>query len=113
MKWFYNMKLSKKLTLGFIIVAVLAGVIGIVGIFSLVATQKKSENIITNYGNSQGELGFIAEAFQKTRTVARDLIIETKDTNYKKYQDQIVANDETIVKYMAELKKRCNCQKNF
>ncbi|MBU3175801.1 MCP four helix bundle domain-containing protein [Clostridium estertheticum] len=105
MNWFYNMKLSKKLTLGFIIVAVLAGSIGIVGIFSLVATQKKSENIITNYGNSQGELGFISEAFQKTRAVVRDLIIETKDTNYKKYQDQIVVNDEIIVKYMAELKK--------
>ena len=105
MKWFYNMKLSKKLTFGFIIIAVIAGVIGLVGIFSLKATQTKSENIITNYGNSQGQLGFISEAFQKTRTVARDLIIETKDTNYKKYQDQIVVNDQIIVKYMAEFKK--------
>ncbi|MBW9153082.1 methyl-accepting chemotaxis protein [Clostridium estertheticum] len=105
MKWFYNMKLSKKLTLGFIIVAVLAGVIGIVGIFSLLATQKKSEYIITNYGNSQGELGFIVEAFQKNRTVARDLVIETNHNNDKKYQTQIVENDATIVKYMAEFKK--------
>ena len=113
MKWYYNMKLGKKLILGFIIVAVLAGAIGVIGIFSLRSAQKTSENIITNYGNSQGQLGFIAEAFEKSRTITRDLIIETDNKNYKQYQDEIAANDIVIEKYLVSLKKLNKPQKNF
>jgi methyl-accepting chemotaxis protein len=105
MKWYYNMKISAKLILGFIIVAILAGFIGTIGIFSLQSAQKTSQNIITNYGNSQGQLGFIAEAFQQSRAATRDLIIETDPNNYKPYQDIIAANDVKIEKYLAEFKK--------
>ena len=104
MKWFYNMKLSKKLMLGFIIIAILAGSIGAIGIFSLQSAQNTSQNIINNYGNSQGELGYIAEAFQQNIATVQGLIIETDPNNYKIYQDLILANDAKIVKYLAEFK---------
>ena len=35
MTWYRNLKISVKLIIGFLIVAVIAGVIGITGIFSL------------------------------------------------------------------------------
>ncbi|AWI05510.1 HAMP domain-containing methyl-accepting chemotaxis protein [Clostridium drakei] len=105
MKWYYNMKISSKLILGFIIVAMLAGFIGIIGIFSLQSTQKTSQYIMTNYGNSQGKLVFIVESFQQSRAAVRDLIIETDPNNYKTYQDIISNNDVTILKNLAELKK--------
>lgn len=105
MKWYYNMKISSKLILGFIIVAILAGFIGVIGIFSLQSTQKTSQYIMTNYGNSQGKLVFIVESFQQSRAAVRDLIIETDPNNYKTYQDTISNNDTTILKNLAELKK--------
>ncbi len=105
MKWYHNMKISAKLILGFIVVAILAGAIGVIGIFSLQSSQKTSQYIITNYGNSQGQLGFIAEAFQQNRAAVRDLIIETDSNNYKAYQDLIAANDVKINKNLAEVKK--------
>lgn len=105
MKWYYNMKISSKLILGFIIVAMLAGFIGVIGIFSLQSTQKTSQYIMTNYGNSQGKLVFIVESFQQSRAAVRDLIIETDPNNYKTYQDIISNNDATILKNLAELKK--------
>jgi len=105
MKWYDNMKLNKKLILGYIIVAILACGIGVIGIFSLKSAQKSTENLITNYGNSQGQLGYIAEAFQKSRAATRDLIIETDPKNYKTYQDIIIADDLIVEKYLAEFKK--------
>ncbi|MBU3074742.1 HAMP domain-containing methyl-accepting chemotaxis protein [Clostridium estertheticum] len=105
MKWYYDMKLSKKMILGFIIVAILASGIGLIGIFSIQSTQKNSQNIITNYGNSQGQLGYIAEAFQKNRSAIRDLVSETDINNFKQYQDIIVADDTIIIKNLAEFKK--------
>lgn len=107
MKWYYNMRLTKKLMLGFIIIAILAGSIGVIGIFSLQSAQKTSQNIITNYGNSQGQLGFIAEAYHDNRATVRDLIIETDPASYKPYQDKIVANDAKIAKYLAQFKLTC------
>ncbi|EFG88716.1 HAMP domain-containing methyl-accepting chemotaxis protein [Clostridium carboxidivorans] len=105
MKWYYNMKISSKLILGFITVAILAGFIGVIGIFSIQSTQKTSQHIMTNYGNSQGQLGFIVEAFQQSRAAVRDLIIETDPNNYKTYQDTLSNNDVTISKNLTEFKK--------
>ncbi|WPC39542.1 methyl-accepting chemotaxis protein [Clostridium sp. JS66] len=105
MKWYYNMKISSKLILGFITVAILAGFMGIIGILSLQSTQKTSQHIMTNYGNSQGQLGFIVESFQQSRAAVRDLIIETDPNNYKTYQDTISNNDTTISKNLADFKK--------
>jgi methyl-accepting chemotaxis protein len=40
MKWFYNMKISRKLILGFFVVAVIAAVVGIIGLLNLNSISK-------------------------------------------------------------------------
>lgn len=35
MKWFYNMKIGKKLVLAFLLVSLIAGVIGVIGVLNL------------------------------------------------------------------------------
>lgn len=105
MKWYYNMKLSKKLILGYILIALISAGVGAVAITSLQSISNNSYYVFTNYGNSQGDLGYIAEAFQQTRAALRDLLLEKDPSNFKKYQDTIASNDLTISKHLSEFKK--------
>jgi len=45
MKWYRNLKMSLKLIIGFLVVAIIAGTIGIVGIISLSRVSDNSKNI--------------------------------------------------------------------
>ena len=107
MRWFNNMKISAKMIMGFLIVALIAGAVGVVGIRSLNSNTKQYSDLFVNYGESQGQLGYIAEAFQQARAAVRDLIIETDSPNYKQYQDVISKSDVTINKNLAEYAKTC------
>ena len=40
MSWFYNLKISLKLTISFLVIALIAGVVGIVGLTSIMNIDK-------------------------------------------------------------------------
>lgn len=67
MKWFYNMKIAAKLILGFLIVAVIAGVIGGVGLVSL--NRIAEADVLLYEENLMGVeySGKAAEFFQRIR----------------------------------------------
>lgn len=76
MRWFYNLKISVKLVTSFIIVALIAGVVGFVGIINIKTIDNNDTILYTNMtvpiSYSAGMAGF----FQKIRVNTRDMILE-------------------------------------
>ena len=107
MKWFYNLKIGIKLILAFLILSVITVVVGFIGIKDINTADKDYTDLFTNYGVSQGQIGFVGIYFQKTRVAMRDLIIETDVSNFKKYKDVIQDDDKEIETYLSEFQKTC------
>lgn len=97
MKWFYNLKIAAKLLIGFIVVALLAGFIGVFAIFNL-RTMDANSTILYK----QNLLGTIAvdeivNNFSKIRIAYRDLIIHLNEDNKQQYYDNIDKAFENLI----------------
>jgi methyl-accepting chemotaxis protein len=106
MKWYRNLKVSVKLLLGFMVIAILAGAVGILGIATLSSTVQNSEEVFVNYGSSQGYLGCIAETLHKQRALLRDIIIAKNVAKAQSIQESIASSqkelEENLNKYEAD-----------
>ena len=77
MKWFYNLKIGRKIILGYLIIAAIAGGIGAMG---LVGIQKISQQDIYLYekmAKPLGELVNIVDSFQGIIGSIDDLTLAT------------------------------------
>jgi methyl-accepting chemotaxis protein len=102
MKWFSNLKIGTKLISAFIMVSILAGVVGIVGITNIKSIDKKYGDLFINFGVAQGNIGRLGVAFNDTRSVIRDIIF-LEDTN--KRTENINKLKESDKKMSEDLKK--------
>jgi methyl-accepting chemotaxis protein len=89
MKWFLNMKIAAKLLSSFIIVAIIAAVVGAVGIVSLKSADKSDTELYENMTVPISQLADINKEFQMIRVDIRNIIIETNDEKMKIIQDSI------------------------
>jgi methyl-accepting chemotaxis protein len=89
MKWFYDMKIGKKLTSSFIVVALMAGIVGIVGITNLRSIDKNYSELYEQFGKSVGELGMIGMNFQNIRALVRDSLLRSDSAQHKANTDEI------------------------
>lgn len=105
MKWFYNMKIGAKLLLGFIIVSLLTGVIGVVGIWNIKSLSDSDSKLYSNMTVPISQLSGISTAFQRMRVNARDMIIASSDSdiqqNIDKINERIAEIDELSSEYEA------------
>ncbi|MDD2421826.1 MAG: MCP four helix bundle domain-containing protein, partial [Heliobacteriaceae bacterium] len=88
MKWFYDLKIGTKVLAGFIIVALIAGVVGYVGIANI---QEITEADVRVYTFNTEPLAFIAKAsadFQRTRVNLRDICIATDMAAKTRYANE-------------------------
>lgn len=83
MKWYLNMKITKKLILGFVMVAILTGIVGFVGIRSMQEIDDNSQILYSNMTVPLAEAAEMAKYFQRIRVNTRDMILEndTDDIN--------------------------------
>ena len=93
MNWFQNLKIAKKLIIAFLIVAVIAGVVGAVGVYSLFRLAQEDTILFEYYSVPLEQMGVIKEAYQKSRVNVRDAILN-KDAriiadNAKQFDDRI------------------------
>ncbi len=96
MNWFYSLRLSSKLLTGFILVAVIAGVVGGIGIKFIKQINVQDEKLYEKITVPLGDLANIAVAFQRVRINLRD-VVESKDENEDKlYRENIRKLRETI-----------------
>lgn len=96
MKWFLNMKIATKLILGFLIVAIIAGVVGGIGLINLNKMAKADELLYEENTLGIEYAGKAAEYFQRVRFNAVKMLIvdninekEKHITNIKNYSDEV------------------------
>ncbi len=80
MRWFNNLKISVKLLSGFILVALLAGVVGVISILNLTDIQKNDTELYVNCTIPIEQMSDISVAFQYIRVSLRDMVLAS-DTN--------------------------------
>ncbi len=74
MSWYYNLKISVKLLSAFIVVAVIAGVIGTIGIVEIKKIDDASTKLYEKITIPISDLGDISTAFQMQRVNSRDIL---------------------------------------
>ena len=90
MKWFVNLKISAKLITGFLVVAILAAVVGVIGIVNILAIAEDDKTLYKHDTVGLSSTGTAAVYFQQIRY---DLVkMLTVDINDKKSM-QTVADD--------------------
>lgn len=76
MKWYYNLKISTKLLSGFILVALIAGIIGYVGLTSLKQADDSSTRLYEKMTLPLADLIQIAQSFEIVMRDFRDIVRE-------------------------------------
>ncbi|HEX9059041.1 MAG TPA: MCP four helix bundle domain-containing protein, partial [Clostridia bacterium] len=109
MSWYYNLKISAKLFIGFFIVALIAGAVGIVGIVNIRSTDQKYSDLYEQYGIALGDIGNASTDFQITRNLTRSIIIE-KGNDSAGNLDKIKQYDKEIDDYLAAFQKNIKTQ---
>ncbi|MDD2733531.1 MAG: MCP four helix bundle domain-containing protein [Desulfuromonadaceae bacterium] len=89
MSWYYNLKISVKLLSAFIVVALLAGIIGYVGVTKLNQISTADTMLYEKGTVPIGQLADFSISFQRIRVNIRDIIAATDLEEKKKYAGRI------------------------
>ncbi|MDR3590975.1 MAG: methyl-accepting chemotaxis protein, partial [Negativicutes bacterium] len=76
MAWFYDLKIARKLLLGFILVAFLAGVVGAFGIYNLQNITTEDKMLYEKFTVPVGELVVMTEEYWIMRVEFRNMLLE-------------------------------------
>lgn len=91
MNWFKNMKITAKLILAFVIVAILAGTVGLLGISNIIKINNNGETIYENMTIPISETAAMAKIFQSVRANARDMVLESDKAKIEEKYNEITA----------------------
>ncbi|MEG1846998.1 MAG: HAMP domain-containing methyl-accepting chemotaxis protein [Lachnospiraceae bacterium] len=103
-----DMKIGKRLIIGFIIVAVIASISGIVSIFTGASSDKGYSDAIVNFGFAQGDIGKAMLVMADSHRCTRDIVSYT-DQKYidaakkksaedsAKYKEYTAAVEKTLI----------------
>ncbi|MBI9010636.1 MAG: MCP four helix bundle domain-containing protein [Clostridiales bacterium] len=101
MKWFLNMKITTKLIIAFVIVAILAGVVGAVGMSNITKIDENGHVLYANMTVPLAEAADMAKLFQRIRVNTRDMILEEEEEKI----DQMYQNILSIIDELDVLSK--------
>ena len=110
MKWFRNLRISVKLISAFLVIAFIAGGLGIYGITTMMQSNEQNSQLFSDHGNSQGYLGYVSTEFQKQRSMYRDAVI---DRDFAAAEAKIAAieeSDKVLQDYLAKYKATCDTE---
>ena len=105
MKWFMDMKISAKLITGFIMVAIIAATVGVVGIVNIRAMENSDRELYETITVPISELGDISTQFQRSRVNARDMILTSNPLMVKEQSDKITQRQADIAKVLEAYNK--------
>ncbi|MDF2596206.1 MAG: methyl-accepting chemotaxis sensory transducer, partial [Clostridia bacterium] len=89
MRWFYNMKIGAKLITSFLLVALIAGLVGFVGVYNLNKTDKNYSELYTNFGIALGDIAEVSISYQRSRVALRELLLDKEVANRNNYEAKI------------------------
>lgn len=84
-----KLKIATKLLIGFIVVALIAGAVGLIGLIQLKSVTADYAKLYEDYGVPLGYLTRIEEGYQRTRVNLRDMMLESSDSGKKVFADKI------------------------
>jgi len=89
MNWFKNMKLSKKMVISFLVVAILGSISGIVSVECMKSIDVQYSDALENYGFAQGDIGKEMLRLSKYQLAVRDIIGFTDAKNISSAQSTL------------------------
>jgi methyl-accepting chemotaxis protein len=92
MKWFNNLKISVKLVSAFLLVALIAGVVGVFGVVNLQSVDEFYTEMNKEQTISLPVISDVARAYLKQMVIIRDLYIDKDKSLYQDYLNDF--NDE-------------------
>ena len=107
MKWFRDLKISVKLIVTFLVIAIMAGAVGVFGVLALSSSKSSSESLFVNYGNSQGQLGYVLSEMNKQRALYRDILLERNAEKTAGYVKSMETSDKIMIDNMNAFEKTC------
>lgn len=105
MKWFYDLKLSVKLITAFIIVALLSGIVGLVGITNIKKIDDSYSDLFINYGAASADIGELGMEFHDLRNTTRDIFIDRGSSDRGKYVKIISDMDKKMEQQLGVVEK--------
>ncbi|BEH11254.1 hypothetical protein GSUET_28660 [Geobacter sulfurreducens subsp. ethanolicus] len=105
MQWYYNLKIAAKLLSGFILVAIVAGVVGAIGIAKIKAIDEADTAMYELNTKPMGPILATAVAFQRIRINYRDIALEDNAAVKAKYAGSIKDMKKTIDESLPEIEK--------
>lgn len=105
MGWFYNLKIGQKLILGFMLIALIAGMVGYVGITRIKVVESSNSSINKQSERLQNELNLIARGFERRRVSLKDMVISSDNKQRIKNQQAIAELDRQEVENLIKMKK--------
>jgi methyl-accepting chemotaxis protein len=98
MKWFYNLKISSKILVGFFLLALISGVIGFISINDMKNINRADTNLYEKATVPSSYLSRISTSFQMLRVNTRDIILSRNKEELNKYIEKLQKCDEEIRK---------------
>ena len=105
MNWYYNLKISVKLLSAFIVVALIAGVIGAIGVSKISEIAAADTKMYTNMTVPLNDIAEVSIAFQRMRVNLRDLINATSAEDNEKFNTRIKDLRKSITENMEKFEK--------
>lgn len=91
MQWFHNLKVRKKILSGFLMVAFIAGIIGIQGVININKVNNLDTELYEKMTEPLGNVIKVSESFGNMRGYIRDILITENYSDIQKYNDKIKA----------------------
>lgn len=98
-----DMKIRKRLTVGFSRVALLASTAAVVGIIALLFVSQRYQYAMTNYGFSQGDIGKAMVTFSETRSSLRAIVGYDDEDNIEAQKQLHEEKKEAFETYLADV----------
>lgn len=95
MNWYYNLSIKTKLLSGFILIAIIAGIIGYIGIKKIHEVDDRDTLLYQNMTVPLSQLTNISTTFQRIRVNTRDMILAQEPAEIQKNKNDI--NDLIVV----------------
>ncbi len=105
MRIFSDLKLGARILMGFVVVAIVAAVIGIIGDSNINKIDNRDTMLYEDMTVPMSNLYNMNQAFLKIRIDLRDLIYTTNAKDWTKFQLDIKSNNEIFDKNFADFKK--------
>ncbi|MDG0813664.1 MCP four helix bundle domain-containing protein [Cohnella rhizosphaerae] len=103
MRWFYDMKIGKKLLASFILLALLAGVVGLIGVANMNRLDRNYTDLYENYGVALGDLGEAGMNYHNIRATMRSMLITEDDAERTQLKQTIgeldASMDESFMRF--------------